>query len=42
MPDSVDMILVSPQSKYVYENLKAKIDKQILWLKDLAFSREKN
>jgi hypothetical protein len=42
MPDSVDMILVSPQSKYVYENLKAKIDKQILWLKDLAFSHEKN
>jgi len=38
MPDDIDLVIISPQSKKAYENMKEKVNgKKAIWLKDLAF-----
>ncbi|ACG58291.1 hypothetical protein HY04AAS1_1610 [Hydrogenobaculum sp. Y04AAS1] len=39
MPDDVDLVIISPQSRKAYENMKEKVaGKNAVWLKDLLFS----
>ena len=38
MPDDVDLVIISPQSKKAYENMKEKVNsKKAVWLRDLVF-----
>ena len=38
MPDDIDLVIISPQSKKAYENMKEKVaGKKAVWLRDLVF-----
>ena len=38
IPDDVDLVIISPQSKKAYENMEEKVaGKKAIWLRDLAF-----
>jgi len=38
MPDDIDLVIISPQSKKAYENMKEKVaGKNVVWLRDLVF-----
>jgi len=38
IPDDVDLVIISPQSKKAYENMKEKVNsKKAIWLRDLVF-----
>jgi len=38
IPDDVDLVIISPQSKKAYENMKEKVNsKKAVWLRDLVF-----
>jgi predicted CoA-binding protein len=38
IPDDVDLVIISPQSKKAYENMKEKVNsKKAIWLRDLLF-----
>jgi predicted CoA-binding protein len=38
IPDDVDLVIISPQSRKAYENMKEKIaGKNAVWLRDLVF-----
>ena len=38
MPDDIDLVIISPQSKKAYENMKEKVaGKKAIWLRDLVF-----
>jgi len=39
MPDDIDLVIISPQSKKAYENMKEKVaGKNVVWLSGLLFS----
>ncbi|GAB6079003.1 hypothetical protein [Hydrogenobaculum acidophilum] len=38
MPEDIDLVIISPQSKTTYQNMKKKVpNKDVVWLRDLVF-----